>query len=309
VNRTLRIGTRGSLLALRQSEQVKAALSAMHPELRIELKIIKTTGDKILDVPLAKVGGKGLFVKEIEEALLARQVDLAVHSMKDVPAMLPEGLEIAAVPAREDPRDVLVSGKAGTLEELPHGAVIGTGSLRRGAQALALRPDLRVETLRGNLDTRLRKARDGGYDAVILAAAGLHRMGWKDRITAYLDPDVFIPAIGQGALGIEVRADDREVWGLLRGLHDVPTAAAVTAERAFLKELEGGCQVPIGGHAQVRGASVALTGLVASLDGRTLYRETLQAPCEEAERLGRELARELLDRGARTILEEVYRGA
>lgn len=296
-------------MALRQSEQVKAALSAMHPELRIELKIIKTTGDKILDVPLAKVGGKGLFVKEIEEALLARQVDLAVHSMKDVPAMLPEGLEIAAVPAREDPRDVLVSGKAGTLEELPHGAVIGTGSLRRGAQALALRPDLRVETLRGNLDTRLRKARDGGYDAVILAAAGLHRMGWKDRITAYLDPDVFIPAIGQGALGIEVRADDREVWGLLRGLHDVPTAAAVTAERAFLKELEGGCQVPIGGHAQVRGASVALTGLVASLDGRTLYRETLQAPCEEAERLGRELARELLDRGARTILEEVYRGA
>lgn len=309
MNRTLRIGTRGSLLALRQSEQVKAALSAMHPELRIELKIIKTTGDKILDVPLAKVGGKGLFVKEIEEALLARQVDLAVHSMKDVPAMLPEGLEIAAVPAREDPRDVLVSGKAGTLEELPHGAVIGTGSLRRGAQALALRPDLRVETLRGNLDTRLRKARDGSYDAVILAAAGLHRMGWKDRITAYLDPDVFIPAIGQGALGIEARADDREVWRLLRGLHDVSTAAAVTAERAFLKELEGGCQVPIGGHAQVRGASVALTGLVASLDGRTLYRETRQAPCEEAERLGRELARELLDRGARTILEEVYRGA
>lgn len=296
-------------MALRQSEQVKAALSAMHPELRIELKIIKTTGDKILDVPLAKVGGKGLFVKEIEEALLARQVDLAVHSMKDVPAMLPEGLEIAAVPAREDPRDVLVSGKAGTLEELPHGAVIGTGSLRRGAQALALRPDLRVETLRGNLDTRLRKARDGSYDAVILAAAGLHRMGWKDRITAYLDPDVFIPAIGQGALGIEARADDREVWRLLRGLHDVSTAAAVTAERAFLKELEGGCQVPIGGHAQVRGASVALTGLVASLDGRTLYRETRQAPCEEAERLGRELARELLDRGARTILEEVYRGA
>lgn len=296
-------------MALRQSEQVKAALSAMHPELRIELKIIKTTGDKILDVPLAKVGGKGLFVKEIEEALLARQVDLAVHSMKDVPAMLPEGLGIAAVPAREDPRDVLVSGKAGTLEELPHRAVIGTGSLRRGAQALALRPDLRVETLRGNLDTRLRKARDGSYDAVILAAAGLHRMGWKDRITAYLDPDVFIPAIGQGALGIEARADDREVWGLLRGLHDVSTAAAVTAERAFLKELEGGCQVPIGGHAQVLGASVALTGLVASLDGRTLYRETRQAPCEEAERLGRELARELLDRGARTILEEVYRGA
>ncbi|QCQ22524.1 hydroxymethylbilane synthase [Desulfoglaeba alkanexedens] len=309
MNRTLRIGTRGSLLALRQSEQVKAALSAMHPELRIELKIIKTTGDKILDVPLAKVGGKGLFVKEIEEALLARQVDLAVHSMKDVPAMLPEGLGIAAVPAREDPRDVLVSGKAGTLEELPHRAVIGTGSLRRGAQALALRPDLRVETLRGNLDTRLRKARDGSYDAVILAAAGLHRMGWKDRITAYLDPDVFIPAIGQGALGIEARADDREVWGLLRGLHDVSTASAVTAERAFLKELEGGCQVPIGGHAQVLGASVALTGLVVSLDGRTLCRETRQAPCEEAERLGRELARELLDRGARTILEEVYRGA
>ncbi len=309
MNRTLRIGTRGSLLALRQSEQVKAALSAMHPELRIELEIIKTTGDKILDVPLAKVGGKGLFVKEIEEALLARQVDLAVHSMKDVPSMLPEGLEIGVVPAREDPRDVLVSGKAGTLEELPQGAVIGTSSLRRGAQALAVRPDLRVETLRGNLDTRLRKARDGSYDAVILAAAGLHRMGWKDRVTAYLDPDVFIPAIGQGALGIEIRADDREVWGLLRGLHDVSTAVAVTAERAFLRELEGGCQVPIGGHAQVRGASVALTGLVASLDGRTLYRETRQAPREEAERLGRELARELLDRGARTILEEVYRGA
>ncbi|MBC7357391.1 MAG: hydroxymethylbilane synthase [Desulfacinum sp.] len=303
---TLVIGTRGSLLALRQSEMIKGLLEARWPDLRVSLEIIKTTGDKILDVPLAKVGGKGLFVKEIEEALLDGRVDLAVHSMKDVPSELPGPLELAVVPAREDPRDVLVSERFPSLEDLPRGAVVGTSSLRRAAQLLALRPDLRIENLRGNLDTRLRKVREGLYDAVVLAAAGLHRMGWRDRIASYLDPDLFVPAIGQGALGLEIRKDDHDVRRLLAPLHDESTARAVAAERAFLHTLEGGCQVPIAGHATASQNGVLLTGLVASLDGRTVYRQTASAPPGGEEAAGRDLARRLLDAGAREILESVY---
>jgi hydroxymethylbilane synthase len=307
-HRILHIGTRGSLLALTQSEWVKAALERRWPECRVELKIIKTTGDKILDVPLAKVGGKGLFVKELEDALLEGAVDLAVHSMKDVPADLPHGLEIGAIPGREDPRDVLVSRTGQDLPSLPPNARVGTSSLRRAAQLKSIRPDIEIENLRGNLDTRLRKLQEGRYDAIVLAAAGIHRMGWQDRITAYLNPTEFLPAIGQGALGIEIRSEDKAVRELLALLHDSDTAVAVQAERSLLKGLEGGCQVPIAGYAQVSdGRVVELTGLVASLDGKQIFRRTRSAPCDQAESLGRDLARELLDAGARSILDEIYR--
>jgi hydroxymethylbilane synthase len=305
-SKTLRIGTRGSLLALRQSHWVRDVLIQQWPGLNVELQIIKTTGDIILDVPLAKVGGKGLFVKEIEEALSAADVDLAVHSMKDVPAVLPEGLMIAAIPLREDPRDVLVTHAARSLAEIAPKAKVGTSSLRRSAQLKVLRPDLVVENLRGNLDTRLRKVEDGHYDAIILAAAGLHRMGWQHRISQYLDADQFVPAVGQGAIGIEARAADREVLRYLVPLHHAVTAVAVTAERSFLKELEGGCQVPIAGHARVRGDEVEFTGLVASVNGDQVLRHSARAAVTDAQGLGWRVARELLAAGARRILDETY---
>ena len=304
--KTLRIGTRGSLLALRQSQWVRDTLMNYWPGLVVELQVIKTTGDKIQDVPLAKVGGKGLFVKEIEDALLAREVDLAVHSMKDVPAILPDGLIIAAIPRREDPRDVLVTRGISSLKELPREAKVGTSSLRRAAQVKALRPDLRVENLRGNLDTRLRKVAEGHYDAIILAAAGLHRMGWQARISHYLEPEQFLPAVGQGALGIEARADDAEVLAHLTPLHHLDSEVAVAAERSFLKELEGGCQVPIGGYARVVGDMVELTGLVASVDGSVLLRRAGKAPVAEAAELGLRVAQELLAAGGKAILAEFY---
>lgn len=300
------IGTRGSLLALRQAEMIKQALESHWPNLRVTMEIIKTTGDKILDVPLAKVGGKGLFVKEIEEALMDGRVDLAVHSMKDVPSQLPAPLTLAVVPPREDPRDVLIAHKASGWEELPEGGVVGTSSLRRSAQIRHLRPDLRVENLRGNLDTRLRKVREGLYDAVILAAAGLRRMGWQEAVTAVMDPDHFLPAIGQGALGIEIRKDDDALWEIVSPLHHEPTWRAITAERAFLDELQGGCQVPIAGHAVVHDGTVTLTGLVASEDGATVYRMSRSAPFGEEEILGRDVARRLLDAGARDILDAIF---
>ncbi|MGD9503505.1 MAG: hydroxymethylbilane synthase [Syntrophobacteraceae bacterium] len=305
----LRIGTRGSLLALTQSGVVRDAIQALHPSVRVELVVIKTTGDKILDVPLAKVGGKGLFVKEIEEALLSGAVDLAVHSMKDVPAEVPERLAIVVIPKREDARDALVSRGATRLDELPPGARVGTSSLRRAAQLLMFRPDLVIESLRGNLDTRLRKAEEGVFDAVVLAAAGLHRMGWKERIASYFDAEAFIPAVGQGAIGIEARKDDVELLKLLAPLHDPETAVAVAAERGFLDALQGGCQVPIGGHARVLGGEVELTGLVAATDGKTRFHAVRRGAVGDAEALGRALAQELLDAGAKVILDEVYSGA
>lgn len=308
-DRVLRIGTRGSLLALRQSEWVKGVLQDVWPGLQVDLEIIKTTGDKILDVPLAQVGGKGLFVKEIEDALLAKSVDLAVHSMKDVPAVLPEGLRIGAIPRREDPRDVFISGVYASVRDLPPGARVGTSSLRRAAQLKRIRSDLEVQTLRGNLDTRLRKLREGLYEAIVLAAAGLHRMGWNDRITSYLDPLEFVPAIGQGALGIEVRSDDEDIRRVLAPIHHRDTAFAVEAERSFLRELEGGCQVPLGGYAVVAGDEVELTGIVASLDGKILIRRTLRGSVEERVRIGRQLAVGLLDAGAGKILEDIYGNA
>lgn len=304
--RTIRIGTRGSALALQQSKQVRAALLGRRPDLAIELEIIKTKGDKILDVPLAKVGGKGLFVKEIEDALLEQRVDLAVHSMKDVPSELPERLVIGAVPQREDPRDVLVARDCESLGALPAGATVGTSSLRRAAQLKQLRPDLKIENLRGNLDTRLRKVREGRYDAIVLAAAGLQRMGWTEVISEYFPVETFVPAIGQGALGIEMRRDDSAIRDLLSALHDPATAVRIAAERAFLLRLDGGCQVPIGGHARLDADTIELTGLVAAVAGREQFRATRTAPRSEAQGLGRSLAEELLSQGAGAVLAEVY---
>ncbi len=306
VNRQIVLGTRGSKLALRQSEIVKQRLEESWRGLSVRLEIIKTTGDKITDAPLATIGGKGLFVKEIEEALLDGHIDLAVHSMKDMPAELPAGLTIGAIPMREDPRDVVVTAQRGGLYGLRGGARVGTSSVRRMVQITRLRPDLHVEMLRGNLDTRLRKVRDGHYDAAILAAAGLHRMGWDHEIGEYLDPDAFLPAIGQGALGIEIRDNDRSLQELLTPLHHEETAIAVRAERSFLCKLEGGCQVPIGGYCSIRNGRIHLVGMVASLDGTTMVRDEEEGNCGEPEEVGRRLAMRILDRGGREILASVY---
>ncbi len=300
------LATRGSQLALAQAGWVASRLRELSPGVTVELKVIKTTGDKILDVPLAKVGGKGLFVKEIEEALLSGQADLAVHSMKDVPAELPEGLTIASVSEREDPRDVLVSPGGLSFEQLPAGGVIGTSSLRRKAQILAQRPDLKMVDLRGNVETRLRKMDEQGLAGVILAAAGLNRLGLNQAPRHVISEQVMLPAVGQGALGLECRADDQATLGLLGGLNHPATAAAVAAERAFLARLEGGCQVPIAGHARLEKGIVVFKGLVASLDGKAVARgEGLSSP-EEAAVMGRRVAEDVLARGGREILAQVY---
>ena len=302
----LRIGTRASLLAVTQSGWVKSRIETAWPETRVELVKITTKGDKILDVPLAKVGGKGLFVKEIEDALLAGEVDLAVHSMKDVPTELPDGLHIGIIPERETPLDVYISVRYPAIADLPQQASVGTSSLRRKSQLAALRPDLCITDLRGNIDTRLRKLDEGVYDAIILAGAGLHRLGLQHRATVPLDPEQMLPAISQGALGIELRRDDQELLAGLRFLHHLETAIAVDAERAFLLRLQGGCQVPIGAHAIVADNTVSLTGLIASVDGRQLLRDTLAGPVDQAAILGTHLAETLLARGGKAILDAVY---
>ncbi|WP_417914079.1 hydroxymethylbilane synthase [Candidatus Electronema sp. JM] len=304
----IRIGTRASLLAVTQSTWVKKQIERQHPGTTVELVKIITKGDKILDVPLAKVGGKGLFVKEIEDALLDGRVDLAVHSMKDVPAELPAGLHVAIVPEREVPFDAFISVKYKTLAEVPNGAAIGTSSLRRKSQLAAIRPDLQIHDLRGNLDTRLRKLDEGAYDAIILAGAGLNRLGMQQRITALFTPEQMLPAIGQGALGIELREADNDLLAGLQFLHHADTAAAVAAERAFLLRLEGGCQVPIGGFATVAGNTVTLTGLIASLDGEKVFKEQLAGPVAEAAKIGKILAEKLLAAGGKAVLDEVYAG-
>lgn len=303
---SLVIGARGSRLAVWQAEWVQARLKELAPELTVTLQRIKTSGDKILDVPLAAIGGKGLFVKEIEEALLREEIDLAVHSMKDVPTTLPDGLSILCVPAREDPRDVLISRDSCSLDQLPKGSRIGTSSLRRQAQLLHYRPDLHIELLRGNLDTRLRKLHNGEYDAIVLAAAGLMRMGWSNKVTEYLPPEVSLPAIGQGALGLEGRRNDRFVQILVEKLEHGPTRIAVMAERALLKRLEGGCQVPIAAHATVKGDTLIMDGLIASMEGQRLIRDTIQGAASEAQSLGIQLAEKLLAQGGDRILNEIY---
>ncbi|HUP03715.1 MAG TPA: hydroxymethylbilane synthase [Bryobacteraceae bacterium] len=294
------IASRGSQLALWQARWVSAQLAARGAECRIE--VIKTTGDKITGVPLAQVGTKGLFTKEIEEALLDGGADLAVHSLKDLPTELPEGLTLAAVPVREDARDALVGRR---LADLDAGAKVGTSSLRRAAQLRKLRPDLRVESVRGNLDTRLRKLDEGQYDAILLAAAGLKRLGWADRIAELLPVELMCPAVGQGALAIETRAAGPG-FEAARSLDDAATHAAVKAERGVLRALGGGCQVPIGAHATVEGRRLAIVATVASPDGSELVRGAGQGAIEDADRIGAALGQDLLRRGARRILDAVY---
>ncbi len=349
------IGTRGSKLALWQAEWVRSELQRMNAGLEVKLNIIKTTGDKILDVPLAKVGGKGLFVKEIEEAILRGEADLAVHSMKDVPTDFPEGLHLTVICEREDPRDALIISQESKIKDsrltthdsrlttssfvschsllynLPHGATIGTSSLRRACQLLSIRPDLKITQLRGNLDTRLRKLDEGQFDAIVLAVAGVKRLGWANRITEMLEPEISLPAIGQGAIGIECRIDDEFINNVIKPLNHPETSICVRAERAFLKRLEGGCQVPIAAHARIkdsnelqvtsnklndknssdsslvtRHSSLVMDGFVGSVSGDRSVRGHIEGIPEEAETLGIMLAEDLLLRGAREILAEVY---
>lgn len=303
---SLRIGTRASLLAVTQSTWVKNQIEQAHPGTTVELVKITTKGDRILDVPLAKVGGKGLFVKEIEDALLAGEVDLAVHSMKDVPTELPQGLHIGIIPPRETAQDAFLSVKHASIQTLPVGATVGTSSLRRKSQLAALRPDLRIVDLRGNIDTRLRKLDEGVFDAIILAGAGLNRLGLAHRITMLLAAEQMLPAISQGALGIELRRGDTELLAGLQFLHHPATAHTVAAERAFLLRLEGGCQVPIGAHATLDNETIELTGLIAAVDGSILLKETATGPVAQAQALGTVLAQTLLDRGGKAILDAVY---
>jgi hydroxymethylbilane synthase len=296
------IGTRGSTLALWQAGWVRTALEGRFPGTRIRLETIKTQGDKILDVPLAAVGGKGLFVKEIEEALCDGRVDLAVHSMKDMPAEILPGLAIGAVPERESPADVLISRRGETFRELPAGSVLGTSSLRRSAQLRFARPDIRIVPLRGNLDTRLRKLKTENLAGVVLAAAGVRRLGLAHRITEHLDPELMLPAVGQGALCIEVRSDDRRIGAMVAALDHPPTRTAVTGERAFLKRLQGGCQVPIAANGREEDGRFVLSGLVADIEGAAIVRDRRSGPAEAAARIGVELAESLLARGADRIL-------
>lgn len=300
----IKIGTRGSKLALWQARWVKSALEAEYPSLVAELVTIKTRGDMIVDTPLARIGGKGLFIKEIEEALLDGRIDLAVHSMKDMPA-IPDGLGIGAIPERETPADVLVSKKGLRLTELEPGACIGTSSVRRAAQLLHARPDLVILPLRGNLDTRIRKLATKDIDAVILAAAGVKRLGLEDRITEYLSEDIMLPAVGQGALCLEVRENDSEVGSMVAVLDHPETRETVMAERAFLSRLGGGCQVPIAARGKIDNKRFSICGLVADIDGITVIRDTLSGPVELAEEIGVKLAESLLAKGAKEILERL----
>jgi len=301
----IKIGTRGSALALWQANWVKSALNARHPLIKIEITTIKTKGDKILDVPLALVGGKGLFVKEIEDALLGSHIDIAVHSMKDMPATIPNGLCIGAVPERENPLDVLISKNDRSLSELKLGVCIGTSSLRRSAQLLNIRPDVVISSLRGNLDTRFKKLATENYDAIIVAAAGVKRLNFEEKITEYIDPGVMLPAAGQGALCIETRENDFDVQAVVDSLNHNETNIIVKGERAFLNHLGGSCQIPIAALGKVEQNTFTLSGLVADLDGTMVIRETLSGPVETAPKIGVELAERLLSKGAGKILEKL----
>lgn len=301
--RDLRVGTRGSPLALRQTELVLGRLRALRPEVQVEVVPIRTTGDRLAQVALADLGGKALFVKEIEEALLESRVDLAIHSLKDLPEAIPAGLCLAAFPPRDDPRDVLVSQDRGGIADLPDSAVVATSSLRRRVQLLAQRPDLRIEPIRGNVDTRLRKLSERGYDALMVAAAGLHRLGLSPSAACPLPPDEFIPAVGQGILVVEARGDDRPVLELLEPLDDSDTRWQGEGERAFLRELGAGCHTPAAAHAMLRDGELRLVGMVASLDGRTMIRGEITGPTEVAAVLGQKLAEDLKGRGAQALVD------
>ncbi|MEQ1134560.1 hydroxymethylbilane synthase [Acinetobacter seifertii] len=304
--KTLKIATRQSPLALWQAEHIRARLQELHPDLTVELVKFVTQGDKILDTPLAKIGGKGLFVKELEAALLDGRADLAVHSMKDVPMALPEGLTLAVICEREDPLDAFVSNNFEKFADLPQGARVGTSSLRRKSQILKQRPDLQIIDLRGNVGTRLGKLDDGQYDAIILASAGLKRLGLEQRIRHCIEPNVSLPAVGQGALGLECRADDQEVLALIQPLLHIETDVCVRAERAFNAYLEGGCQVPIAGYATLQDGKIHIEGRVGSPDGQTLLRAEMTDEAHNAQQLGENLARNLLEQGAGDLLKALY---
>jgi len=306
IPQVIRIATRHSPLAMWQANFVKAELLKFHPNLSVEILGMKTQGDKILDTPLAKVGGKGLFVKELEVAMLEGRADIAVHSMKDVPVDFPDGLGLAVICEREDPRDAFVSNHYQSLQQLPQGAVVGTSSLRRQSQLRELRPDLTVKDLRGNVNTRLGKLDQGQYDAIILAAAGLLRLQMSERIACYIEPEESLPAVGQGAVGIECRLDDQQTLALLKPLEDAATRVRVTAERAMNLALQGGCQVPIGSFALLEGEQLFLRGLVGSVDGKQIIRKEIRGHKDNARQLGMTLAQQLLDCGAKKILADVY---
>ena len=304
-SRKIKIGSRGSPLALWQANWIKEQLESQHPDIPVEIVIIKTSGDKIQDVPLAKIGGKGLFVKELEEALLRKDVDFAVHSMKDMPIKFPFALCIASVTKRENPFDALISRNNIKLNDLPKGAKIGTGSLRRASQLLHYRPDLNLIPLRGNVETRIKKLETEGLDAIILATAGLIRLGWGDKISEIISPEILLPAMGQGAVGIEARKHDVDNQILLADMDDENTHLALDAERAVVTQLEGGCNVPIGAFATIEGNEMTLRGLVASLDGKTLYKKELKGDKVNAVALGNEMGNALLDMGGDKIMHEI----
>ena len=305
----IRIATRKSPLAMWQAEHVAELLRRAHAGLTVEIHGMSTEGDKILDTPLAKIGGKGLFVKELEQRMLAGDADIAVHSMKDVPVELPEGLHLSVILEREDPRDAFVSNHHASLVALPEGARVGTSSLRRQCQLADRRPDLRIIPLRGNVNTRLRKLDEEAYDAIILASAGLLRLGLGERIRSFIPTEESLPAIGQGAIGIECRTDDTQINNLLAPLHHADTASCVRAERAMNHRLQGGCQVPIGGHATLRNGEIHLRGLVGTVDGSEVIRAETRGAQADAEQLGQSVAEELLAHGAAEILRELYAGA
>lgn len=303
----IRIGTRASQLAIAQTKWVIDRISAKYPDIRVDLVRIRTKGDRIIDRPLSTIGGKGLFVKEIEEALARNEIDVAVHSLKDVPAELPDNLYIGIIPEREDPHDVMISKDNIFLEDLPEGSCIGTSSLRRSAQLLHYRRDLEIVPLRGNLDTRIRKLDTTDIQAIVVARAGLRRIGFKDNITQSFSFDLMLPAIGQGALGLELRRDDQKTRDILAFLDHHPTRLTAEAERSFLMELKGGCRLPVAGLARLKDDSLSLDGLVANLDGSTIFRDVVTGSAENPRELGATLAHRLLDEGAGKILNEIYR--
>jgi hydroxymethylbilane synthase len=304
----LRIATRKSPLALWQAEHVLARLQALHPGLQVELVTMSTRGDRILDSPLSKIGGKGLFVKELEQGMLEGSADIAVHSMKDVPAEFPDGLMLGAILAREDPQDAFVSDRFGSVAELPQGARVGTSSLRRQCQLRAQRPDLQIRDLRGNVGTRLAKLEAGDYAAIILACAGLKRLGLAERITRALTPEQMLPAIAQGVIGIECRVDDADTQALIEPLNDTDTRYRTLAERAMNATLAGGCQAPVAGYSELDSGTLHLRGLVGRPDGTEMIRGEISGPADDAEQLGQQLADDLLARGARPILDELLAG-
>lgn len=303
--RVIKVVSRDSALAMWQTNFVVESLRKVTDQYEFEIVSLKTKGDKVLDVSLAKIGDKGLFTKELEDGLLSGEMDFAVHSLKDIPTVLPEGLQLSAMLTRHNPADVLISEKYDSFDALPQGAKVGTSSLRRKAQLLNKRPDLNIQDLRGNVNTRMRKLKEENFDGIILAAAGVERMEWKESITEELAYDLCLPAVSQGVIAVETRSDDPEIIGLVQLIHDKESEICVNAERALLRALEGGCQIPIAGHAHIEGDTVVLDGLVGSIDGKTIIRDQMRGPIELAEEIGKQLAKVLSDKGGKEILEQI----